>query len=47
MQPIAAKEKDDSLEMEFDNGDPDQSIATDKKIEPPPLQDSKDYYNST
>ena len=33
--------------MEFDTGDPDQSGTTDKKIEPPRLQDSKDYYNST
>jgi hypothetical protein len=38
--------RDDSkeLEMEFDDK---ASTKSGSKVQPPPLQDSKDYYNST
>lgn len=36
------------IEMEFDNiGGLQDGKKEEPKMEPPPLQDSKDYYNST
>jgi len=40
--------EDHGLEMEFDNlSGPSKGGSGDPSIQPPPLQDSKDYYNST
>jgi len=40
--------KDGGMEMEFDDGEKEKAEKSKKSaMQPPPLQDSKDYYNST